>query len=530
MAANRIDPPLPPHFTAIAPLGRGNAAVVWRATYRVTGQEVAVKVWYRPLSGQAERERFINECHWHALLSDHPNIVGWVWASSPDEPNPWIATVPHGVSLTTWRRGNVRPSVEVALGIGMDLLAGLAEIHRMSLVHRDVNPNNILVDQSGRAALCDLGIAMSVTRLTREYAAGTPGYVAPELEAGTDAPSFTSDVYSAATVISELLGDDIPWQIDHLINTVAGSHRPSDRPADAGDFRQRLRRAMHEAGIELGPKLTVIQSRERGFGVRRLHRRASAVAGALLLAVGGAFGLAQLNRGSGPGALMSPAQTPMAGVSSQTDGNPTVSGSAPSAPGPTGDTATAVAESATPEGPSSISSVGSPQAGPQEVAGPPLTDGAVLAVHNADTGQCIDVPGFASGSVDGPIQQHGCHTGTDDNQRWRALRVGSHTETSASGTASFPRFLIQNVTDRLCLDVAGYGPVPDGSRVNQYHCRRTDDNQLFYVKRVLGGHHLVNEVSGLCLAVPDASTREDTPLILSECDGRLGQTWGFRAP
>jgi hypothetical protein len=235
-------PEVPAHFRALRVLGEGSTAVTWLAHHEVTGQDVALKVWRSPLRDPAGRQRFVNECRWHRLLDGERGIVGWIWASEPDLEHPWTATQPHGLTLTEYlRRYQVTPAQAVRLSL--DILDGLCAVHRRGLVHRDINPNNVLVDDSG-AALCDFGLAMPVDGVTMDRAAGTPGFVAPELDA--EVPGFRSDVYSAAQTIARLLGSDVPAAVDHLVTAVAGSTRPADRPADAMEFAARFRTVVNE--------------------------------------------------------------------------------------------------------------------------------------------------------------------------------------------------------------------------------------------------------------------------------------------
>ncbi|PPK92621.1 protein kinase-like protein [Kineococcus xinjiangensis] len=250
-------PEAPPGFEVQGLLGSGGSAVVWLARHSATGEDVALKVWRRPLSGEYQRRRFRNECRWHRELSSHPNVVDWLWASSPDEAHPWIATRPHGVALDQHLRQHRErhegrlPPLREGLVLALDLLDGLAAMHARGLVHRDVKPSNLLV-RGGRGALCDLGIAMPVDEVTREHRAGTDGYLAPELLADGDpgqVPDPRTDVYAAAVTISRVLGDDAPHAIDHLVHARAASERRGDRPRDAGDFARRLRAAMTAAGM-----------------------------------------------------------------------------------------------------------------------------------------------------------------------------------------------------------------------------------------------------------------------------------------
>lgn len=271
-------PPLsvPDGFELLEELGRGGSAAVWRARYALTGEDVALKVWFRPLLDDHERQRFRNECRWHRELSGHPRIVDWVWASSPHDGTPWIATRLHGISLSEYLLEEGRPPLETAVQLGLDLLDGLAAMHSRGLIHRDIKPSNLLV-LDGRGALCDLGIAMPDDEVTREWRAGTPGYLPPELADddadGMQPPDRRSDVWAAAATISRMIGDDAPSPIDHLVYAAAGSTNRLDRPADGQEFASRLRSAARQAGLQVPGEV------DQHEPTRALRRRRALLAG-----------------------------------------------------------------------------------------------------------------------------------------------------------------------------------------------------------------------------------------------------------
>ena len=181
-------------------------------------------------------------------------------------------------ALGTDRR--IRPlGLQAGVVIGLDLLDGLAAVHATGVVHRDVKPDNVLV-KDGRAALCDLGIAMHVDTLTGDTGAGTIAYLAPELlRPGADqSPDFRSDVYSAARTIRTAVGDDVPDALDQLL-TRAESEEPADRPADAADFRDRLRKVSDRLGLAAPADAVEADQRSRG------RRRPLIVVAACVIAI-----------------------------------------------------------------------------------------------------------------------------------------------------------------------------------------------------------------------------------------------------
>ena len=289
---------LPPGFEATgAPLGVGATAVVWPARRVLDGREYALKVWRRPFADEQERQRFRREVRQQAALNQvSGHVVTYSWAEEdPPEGTPWIGTERHGSSLQqVLERG--RPPLSQGLVLCADLLAGLAALHAVGALHRDVKPGNVLAE-AGRAKLCDLGLVMDSASFTADNAAGSPGYVAPELLDGTARPSPRTDVYSAARTLREVLGPGLSEPLEQLL-TEAASVDPDDRPVDAGAFEARFRKACTVLGHRLLPPLPAralvhppsdgsARTTGRPLQVRRVLSR-TAVAGALVLAVGSA--------------------------------------------------------------------------------------------------------------------------------------------------------------------------------------------------------------------------------------------------
>ena len=297
-------PAVPDDFVAIGPpIATGGSAVVWRARHRVTGTEVALKVWHHPLDSAEQRAQFDAESRLHQQLSGHPHIVRWLWAAAPADAPAWMATELHGAALSELTEESGPLTLSAGVVIGVDLLDGLAAVHAKGIVHRDVKPENVLV-KDGRAALCDLGIAMHIDTLTGDTGAGTTAYLAPELlRRGSDrAPDFRSDVYSAARTIRSAVGDDVPDSLDQLL-TRAESQEPADRPADAADFRDRLQKISTKLDLD-APPLPVDADR------RPHHRRRSLiVVGACVLAVAVIVATVGLLTGFFRGTEDEPAQT-----------------------------------------------------------------------------------------------------------------------------------------------------------------------------------------------------------------------------
>jgi serine/threonine protein kinase len=180
-------------FTLLAPLGRGAMGAVWRARDRRTGQEVALKLAHGALD-EVRRERFLREGRIAAALS-HPGLVairdvGEVPAGQPGAGAPYVAyeLVEGARTLDAALAGApLRRRVELV----RDAARALGAAHARGVVHRDVKPQNVLVDGQGRARVADFGLALGsdLERLTRTGAmVGTPPTWRPSWSGATATP------------------------------------------------------------------------------------------------------------------------------------------------------------------------------------------------------------------------------------------------------------------------------------------------------------------------------------------------------
>ncbi|AEW92794.1 MULTISPECIES: RICIN domain-containing protein [Streptomycetaceae] len=148
-----------------------------------------------------------------------------------------------------------------------------------------------------------------------------------------------------------------------------------------------------------------------------------------------------------------------------------------------------------------------------------------VLLKNAGTGLCADIPGFGSGSVNGPVNQYYCQPGDGDNQMW-ALQVVD----AGHGPGGEKLFTIRNTKDSLCMDLPNYGANPAGTAVSEYPCApTTGDNQLWYLASGDGGSYQIRNLAahGLCLSVRGgAGAGHDARLIIDPCDSSADDwTW-----
>jgi serine/threonine-protein kinase len=208
-------------------------ASVWLAHDQRLGRPVAVKVIADTLaSDQRYRERFAREARVAASLS-HPSIVPiYDYAAHDERPFLVMEYVPGGslADLFAGRRSTPLDVPELARW----LLGALDCVHRAGLVHRDVKPANVLLDDSGHPRLTDFGVARPEdgTALTQTgMVVGTLRYMPPEVAAGRKA-TRASDLYGAGVVLRELTEHRPAPELGGLIEMLT-EEEPRNRPPSA---------------------------------------------------------------------------------------------------------------------------------------------------------------------------------------------------------------------------------------------------------------------------------------------------------
>jgi eukaryotic-like serine/threonine-protein kinase len=214
-----------------AKLGSGGMSTVYLARDTTLDRSVAVKVMHREMSEQADQlERFRQEARAVAKLS-HPNVVSVIDAGE-DGGHPYIVfEYVEGETLKQRinRVGALDP--QEALAYAIEIGRGLTVAHHRNMIHRDIKPQNVLIDAEGRAKLTDFGISRQLEQdgmTATGRVLGTTDYVAPEQAMGHGADQ-RSDIYSLGVVLYEMLIGQVPFHADSQVG-VAMKHVNEELP------------------------------------------------------------------------------------------------------------------------------------------------------------------------------------------------------------------------------------------------------------------------------------------------------------
>ena len=268
-------------YRVLRRIADGGMATVYLAVDERLDREVALKVMRAHLvHDESFVTRFRREARSSASLS-HPNVVA-VFDQGEDDGNVFLAMeyVP-GQTLREVLRAEGPLSPRAALDVLEPVLLALAEAHSKGLIHRDVKPENVILNTNGTVKVADFGLARAVSSHTMTSSSGlllgTVAYLSPEqVESGVADPR--SDVYAAGLVLFEMLtgtkaftGDtaihvayqhvhggvpvpsarvpELPAELDELV-AVATARDPDQRPADAAAFLALVRRTRTTLSLE----------------------------------------------------------------------------------------------------------------------------------------------------------------------------------------------------------------------------------------------------------------------------------------
>jgi serine/threonine protein kinase len=214
-----------------AKIGAGGMSTVYLAFDQTLERPVAIKLLHREIAGDSDQlERFRREARSVAQLS-HPHIVTVIDAGE-DDGRPYIVfEYVEGETLKDRIRRLGQLPVAEALAYAIEIARALGAAHARNIVHRDVKPQNVLIDTEGSGKVTDFGIARSLDEegLTADgRVLGTTDYVSPEQALGHPVTG-QSDLYSLGIVLYEMLTGEVPFKGDNQV-AVAMKHVREELP------------------------------------------------------------------------------------------------------------------------------------------------------------------------------------------------------------------------------------------------------------------------------------------------------------
>jgi serine/threonine protein kinase len=254
-------------YTLVRKLGRGAFGVVWLAEKRsvLATTKVALKF---PNDEDVDLDAVKQEASLWVHASGHPNVLTFIDADVYDGQVVIVSEYAPDGSLSKWleMHGGKAPTIEAAIEIMMGIMAGLEHLHKRGIIHRDIKPDNILL-QNETPRLADFGIARILKTTSKStIATGTPAYMPPEAFDGKR--NEQTDIWSVGVIFYKLLTGRLPFSqtdISSLLMAIVAREpeplptalpqpirrliertlekNPEQRYRSAGEMRQALREA-----------------------------------------------------------------------------------------------------------------------------------------------------------------------------------------------------------------------------------------------------------------------------------------------
>lgn len=228
-------------YTLISKLGSGGFGVVWLAEKRtaIATTRFALKL---ARDQDVDIEAFKQEAFIWAQVSGHPNVLPIIEADIYDGQVVIVSEYAPGGSLQGWlqKYGGRAPSIEAAVEMVTEILAGLEYLHEQRIIHRDLKPDNILL-QRETPRLADFGIArVFKTDSHSKNLSGTFAYMAPEAFDGKR--NEQTDVWSVGVILYRMLAGHLPYPQEDIVSLVGAilSHDPPPLPGLVPESLQRV--------------------------------------------------------------------------------------------------------------------------------------------------------------------------------------------------------------------------------------------------------------------------------------------------
>ena len=210
-------------YRLLEKIGSGGMGDVYRAEHRIMGRTVAIKLVQKSLTGNPLAiQRFRNEVKSAARLT-HPNIVTAFDAESMGETHFLVTEYIDGIDLAKKIQQDGPMDMRAAIDAMRQVAKGLDYAANQSMIHRDIKPQNLIIDRDGHVRILDFGLAKLVHEnrlensdmtggLTAAHTTlGTPDFVAPEQAKDSRNADFRSDVYSLGCTLYFLITGNVPF-------------------------------------------------------------------------------------------------------------------------------------------------------------------------------------------------------------------------------------------------------------------------------------------------------------------------------
>jgi serine/threonine protein kinase/Tfp pilus assembly protein PilF len=227
-------------YNIIEKLGTGGMGAVYRVEDKNISQDIALKLIKSDIASDKKTiERFRNELKTTRMIS-HRNVCRMFDLAETEGTYYITMEYVSGEDMKSFIRRSGKLDIPKAISIAKEVCEGLAEAHRLGVVHRDLKSNNVMIDEEGNARIMDFGIARSqrAKGLTGEgIIIGTPEYMSPE-QAEAKHVDHRSDIYSLGIILYEMVTGQLPFEGDTPL-AIAIKHK-GEMPKDPKEINPQI--------------------------------------------------------------------------------------------------------------------------------------------------------------------------------------------------------------------------------------------------------------------------------------------------